>query len=34
MLPSLESFMRDGELTILRTSYHFEAVDPDIFEHD
>lgn len=34
MLPSLESFMRNGELTIMRTSYHFEALDPDFFEHD
>lgn len=34
MLPSLESFMRDGVLTIMRTSYHFEPLDTTFFEHD
>ncbi len=34
MLPSLESFMRNGELTILRTSYHFEPLDTSVFEKD
>lgn len=34
MLPSLESFMRDGVLTIMSTTYHFEAINSDIFERD
>lgn len=34
LLPSLESFMRNGELTIMRTSFHFEALEPDFFEHE
>jgi len=32
--PSLESFMRNGVLTILSTVYHFEAMDTTLFEHD
>lgn len=34
MLPSLESFMRDGVLTIMSTTYRFEAIDNNIFERD
>lgn len=34
MLPSQESFMRKGTLTILNSTYHFESLNPDIFEKD
>lgn len=34
ILPSLESFMRNGVLTILRTTYRFEPLDNTFFEHD
>lgn len=34
LLPSLESFMRQGTLTILSTTAHFEPLNPDIFEKD
>ena len=34
ILPSLESFMRGGVLTILSSTYHFEKLDTEIFERD
>lgn len=34
MLPSLESFMRNGTLTIMSSTMHFEEKNPDIFEKD
>ena len=34
LLPSLESFMRNEELTIFQTRYRFEAMDNEIFERD
>ena len=34
LLPSLESFMRDGVLTIMSSTTHFEKLDDQLFEHD
>jgi hypothetical protein len=34
ILPSQESFMRQGVLTILNSTTHFEEMSPDIFEKD
>lgn len=34
ILPSLESFMRGGVLTIMSSTTHFEKNNPEIFEHD
>lgn len=34
ILPSLESFMRDGVLTIMSSTMHFEPLNNDIFEKD
>ncbi len=34
ILPSQESFMRQGVLTILNSTTHFEEMNPDIFEKD
>lgn len=34
LLPSLESFMREGTLTIMSTQIHLEPLDTDIFEKD
>jgi len=34
ILPSLESFMRGGVLTIMSSTTHFEKLDTEIFEHD
>lgn len=34
LLPSLESFMRQGTLTILSTDAHFEKANPEIFEKE
>lgn len=34
ILPSLESFMRGGILTIMSSTTHFEKLDTEIFEHD
>lgn len=34
ILPSLESFMRGGVLTIMSSTFHLEKNDPEIFEHD
>ena len=34
LLPSLESFMRNGQLTVLRTEMHLEPRDDKPFNHD
>ncbi|MBR6844278.1 MAG: hypothetical protein IKM79_04160 [Bacteroidales bacterium] len=34
LLPTLESFMRDNRLTILRTEMHFEPRNDKLFNHD
>lgn len=34
LMPSLESFMRDGVLTIMSSTTHFEKLDYQLFEHD
>lgn len=34
MLPSLESFSRQGAVTILRSTYHMERLDTHLFNHD
>lgn len=34
LVPSLESFMRDGVLTIMSSTAHFEAVDEALFNRD